>query len=67
MRGCGGGPTGKKKKAQSLEVELIFCTRGEQVLEPAVVGGRGCFSVGKCALYRCSPGITGHQGGQGTG
>lgn len=62
MRGCGGGPT--KKKAQSLEVELIFCTRGEQVLEPAVVDCRGCFSVGKCSLYRYSPDIT---GGQGTG
>lgn len=53
-----------KKKAGSLEVEPIFCTRGEQVLEP---DGRGCFSVGKCSLYRCSSDITGHQGGQGTG
>ena len=37
--GCGGGPTEKKKKAQTLEVDLIFCTRGKQVLEPAVVDG----------------------------
>lgn len=29
----------KKKKAQTLEVDLIFCTRGKQVLEPAVVDG----------------------------
>lgn len=56
-----------ERKAQSLEVELIFCTRGEQVLEPAVLDGRGCFSVGKCSLYRCPPDITGRQGGQGTG